>query len=250
MKRAVMLLAIGIMGAGCVIEAEPTATVRWDFSRTVYDANGSASTLSYACDQAGVDVIDVWIVEPDGTRVSPAGSPFTCRDYRAGVEIADFRRDRYGFEIFAYASHPSGDVLLFDGAASVVLHGGDNAIAVTLLPYQADLDFQARFWRDGAVATACPAGIATLLYTLVDSNNRVVADGAAFCNAPAGIEFRMSSDQGIDLGVYAVRMQGFAAGEIRPSYDSCTVSFDHLANDLVTVDLDYMPTPFVCPEDL
>ncbi len=236
MKRFAFAAAAALLGTGCISSSSPpppppppsgAVDIGWSFIR--YKADGT--TVTYGCDQAGIDNVivsfqvdgDVHVAckdaAGDGTLIqgiSPGTQAFTVTGRRGGVSL--------------YSSS-AVTISVADGqttsAGSVQVHGIPGDLAVYA-------NFRGRYGADMGWSTCFGANVASLDYVIADWANTVVASGTVSCTDPAGILF--ANPNGLDRDNYVIRMRGFASGYSTESFDSASTvvtpacsgqAFDH-----------------------
>lgn len=219
MKRLALALALPalVVGSGCIVtsdhHAEGSLDVAWWFIRT--KANGTPTTNSYSCAQAGVDSVGLSFSSGPSTTVPCTAGGFD------GAVITAIPAGSQTVTITGYR----GSIALYSTQFTVNIPGaGTDVLDANVYGLFDDLDVNALFrtWNGApGWGTCAAAGVSGLTYSIVDYAGYVIASGSVSCTDPAGVSF--TGNQGLDRDIYTIRMQGFpSAGP--ETFDSATTA--------------------------
>lgn len=249
MKR-IALLTAAVLGTGCVSTVESTTvsgdsvTVYWTFAH--FDYTGTFQTLN--CAQAGVDTVQLDF--SDGTT-----SMVPCS--QGGVQGAtalNFVPGGYWVNVTGLRSG-RGALYTSGGVTFTKYSGVDAVVSAEAQGIPADLELFPTLngWNGSAFvpfpSPACTNGNTDYLtYVVRDGAGIILAQGQVNCvTDPPSVLF--SGANAIDKDTLAIRMKGWQTAGPTQVMDSCTVSFNHFANDTgsfgAAIDLFY-PIPSPC----
>jgi hypothetical protein len=229
MKRFALVLAAAVLGLGCGSSSSspppppPSGTLdlTWSFIRTRSD--GSGTTVTYGCAQAGINTVVVSTI--DGAVTLP------CADQLGDGGAVGLAPGTYNnVTVTAYRGGTALYTGTFNGIGIVL--NQTTSILAPLDAYFAPFEIDFGFVAGPTTYTTCfGAGVTSYSINLVDYGGTSVYSHTIACSDPPGILFPVGNP--VDLDSYIIRVVATGSFTYDSAvYPSCTSPlFNHYGNN-------------------